>query len=322
MSQTLRALPVGMFGAVMGIAGLGLALRPAVALFRLPSWVSEFWVFAAAAALALLLAGYVLKLLRHADAVVEDFANPASLGFCAALPVGMTLVAGGLQPYALGPARALWFAGAALLVLMQVFALARWLRGGLELGQVNGGWMILFVGGLVLPSSGLPLGFTQPSAWFFGISTVAAPFVMGAVLFRTLFGPALPAGLRPSTFILLVPSALIFANGLALGLTRSPLIDGLFFVSLPLAAALLLSARNFLSWPFGASWWAFTFPLDALAVAAVRFAQLQPTPAARVLAAATLILATLIVALVLVRTLLAFLGGTLFVPPAPPPAKP
>jgi tellurite resistance protein len=308
-----------MFGAVMGLAGLGLATRSAADPFGLPAWLAEVWVFLGAAALAVLVAAYLAKAVRHPDAVRDELLNPATLGFCAALPVGMTLVAGGLQPYALEFARGLWIAAAALLTAMKLFALSRWLQGGLELGQVNGGWLILFVSGIVFPSSGLALGFPYASVWYFGFSAVAAPFVVAVVLYRTLFGPALPPGMRPSSFILLVPPALIYANGLSVGLSSGPLVNGIFYAALPLAAGLLLASRNFLSWPFGAPWWAFTFPLDALAVAAIRHAQLHAMPGWRLLAAAALILATAVVLLVLVRTILALLRGTLLVPPAPPP---
>jgi tellurite resistance protein len=320
MAQSIRALPIGMFGAVMGLAGLGLASRGARTMFGLPAWLPEVWVWLGAAVAAVLVAGYAVKLLRHPDTVRDELANPATLGFCAALPVGLTLVAGGLAPHAEEFAILLWIAGAALLVALQLFALSRWLQGGLDLAQVNGGWMILFVGGIVFPSSGLALGLGRPAAWFFGASAAAAPFLMLLVFWRALFGPALPHALRPSNFILLVPPALIYANGIALGAGSGAFMDGLFFAALPLAAALLIASRECLSWPFGAPWWAFTFPLDALATASVRYAQQHPGGAWQVLAAATLVLATAVVVLVLARTLIAFARGSLLQPPPGRPA--
>jgi len=79
----------------------------------------------------------------------------------------------------------------------------------------------------------------------------------------------------------------------------------LFYLALVFSAGLLLYARSCLRWPFGPAWWAFTFPLDALAYAAVRHAQQHPSPAWQAIAAATLCVATLFVAMVLVRTLAA-----------------
>jgi len=129
-----------------------------------------------------------------------------------------------------------------------------------------------------------------------------APLVMAILFYRAIAGPPLPDALRPTWFILLVPPSLIYANGLAL-YPQLGFLETLYFFALALAAALLLVSRRFLRWPFGPPWWAFTFPLDALAYAAARYAQDHPTPLWRALCAATLLLATFYVALVLVRTL-------------------
>ena len=69
------------------------------------------------------------------------------------------------------------------------------------------------------------------------------------------------------------------------------------------AAALLFVSRGFARWPFGPAWWAFTFPLDALAYSAARYAQDHPSPLWRGVCAATLLLAMAAVLIVLLRTL-------------------
>ena len=114
--------------------------------------------------------------------------------------------------------------------------------------------------------------------------------------------PPFPDGFRPTWLILLVPPSLIYANGVAL-YSQLVFLEPLYFFALALAAALLVVSRGFARWPFGPPWWAFTFPLDALAYAATRYAQDHPAPLWRALCAATLLLATFSVALVLVRTL-------------------
>ena len=195
-----------------------------------------------------------------------------------------------------------WWSGAVLLFCMQVWGVARVLQGGVELAQINAGWMILFVGGIVVPGGGIALGHFEASRFLFGVSAAATPFVMGLVFYRAVVGPALPEVLRPSWFILLVPPSLIYANGLALYPDFQPL-ENLYFLAVILAVALLVYARKFLRWPFAPAWWAFTFPLDALAYAGVRYAQDHPSPLWRAIAAAALVLATFFVALVLARTL-------------------
>ena len=304
--MNLRDVHVGMYGAVMGLAGLGLSARSAATVLpgyvRAPAYVTEPWVALGALALLILLPLYIAKLVRHPAAVRDDFVNPLTLGFCGALPVGMTLVAGGIAPYWFSAANLLWWAGAALLLGFQVWTLYRWLLGGIALEQVNAGWLIVVVGGIVAPGPGIALGHVDASHFLFGVSAACAPLLMALLLYRAIVGQPLPERLRPSWFILLVPPSLIYANGLALFPDFVPL-ENLYYLALVLAAALLIYARGLLRWPFSPAVWAFTFPLDALAYAAARYASDHPTALWRALAALTLVLAALFVLLALWRTL-------------------
>ena len=305
--RIFRHLHVGFYGAVMGLAGLGLTARSAAPLFpgtfRAPSYFTEPWVAAGVIALVVLLAAYTIKLIRSPSAVKDDFLNPLTMGFCGALPVGMSLVAGGIGPYAPQAGSCLWWTSFALLLAFQAWGLLRLLSGGIELAQINAGWLILFVGGIVLPGPGISLGHDEAARFCFGVSASIAPLLMATLLYRAITGPALSAALRPTWFILLVPPSLIYANGVAL-YPDAALLELLFPFALVLAAALLAYARRLAQWPFGAPWWAFTFPLDALAYAAVRYAQEHASPLWKSVAGVTFALATIAVAGVLIRTLI------------------
>ena len=305
--MNLKQVHVGFYGAVMGLAGLGLTARAAAPLFpgtiRAPAYFTEPWVLLGTLALAILLPAYLLKLLRFPAAVRDDFTNPLFMGFCGALPVGMSLVAGGLAPYSFPVADALWWIAFTLLLVFQIWALVRWLSGGIELAQVNAGWLILMVGGIVLPGAGIALGHDEASRFVFGISASAAALLMPLLLYRAFAAPALAPALRPSWFILLVPPSLIYANGVAL-YPDAALLELLYPFALVLLLALLVYARHLARWPFGPPWWTFTFPLDALAYAAVRFAQEHPSLLWKSVAGITLALATIFVSVVLIRTVI------------------
>jgi len=304
----LKDVHVGMYGAVMGLTGLGLSARAAApvlpGVFTAPAYFTEPWVLLGALALLILLPLYLLKLFRYPGEVAKDFTNPALLGFSGALPVGMFLVAGGIGPYAPFLGSVLWWTGFVLLAALQVWALSRFLSGSIELAQVNAGWLIVLVGGIIAPGTGIALGHAEAARVIFGVSAALAPLVMALLFYRAVLGAPLPAPLRPSWFILLVPPALIYANGMLL-YPGSTLLENLFFASLVLTASLILVSRRLFEWPFGAPWWTFTFPLDALAYAAARYAQDHPSMLWRAVCAATLALATLAVGLVLVRSLAA-----------------
>jgi tellurite resistance protein len=295
---------VGAFGAVMGLAGLGLSARAAATVFpgfvRAPAYFTEIWVAFGLVALLILLPSYLLKLIRYPQAVKEDFTNPSLLGLCGTLPVGMTLVAGGIAPYSAFIGNLLWWTACALMLAFQIWALVRWLSGGIELAKLNAGWLIILVGGIVVPGPGIPLGHIEVSRFFFGVSATIAPLLTALLLYRAMAAAPLPEALRPSWFILLVPPSLIYANGMAL--FSLEFLEILYFSGLVLALALLVYARDFLRWPFAPSWWAFTFPLDALAYAAARYAQGHPSLPWTLLAAAALAVATLFVVVVLWKT--------------------
>jgi tellurite resistance protein len=301
----LARLPIGFYGAVMGLAGLGLTARASAPLFpgvvRAPAYFTELWIWLGVLAFAVLVPSYLLKILLHPKAVAEEFTNPAQLGFCGALPVGMSLVAGGVAPYWFAAAVLLWWISFALMLAFQAWALLRLLSGGMKLEQLNGGWLIVLVGGIVLPGPGIALGLVEPSRFVFGVSMAVVPVLVALLLYRAAFGTPLPEVLRPSWFILLVPPSLVYANGVALYEFR--FFENLFYFGLVLAVALLAYARNFLRWPFAPTWWAFTFPLDALAYAAARYAQEHPGPLWTAVAGACLALATLFVVICLWKTL-------------------
>ncbi|MGH8742268.1 MAG: hypothetical protein ACREUN_15215, partial [Burkholderiales bacterium] len=291
---------------VMGLVGLGLTARATATVlpgvFRAPAYFTELWVLLGVLAFVVLISLYFLKILRYPGAVKQEFLDPLQLGFCGALPVGMALVAGGVAPYLPSLGSVLWWTGVVLLVSFQVWMLLRWLTGGIELAKVNAGWLIVMVGGIVVPGPGIALGHAEASHFFFGVSAAVAPMLMALLIFRVVTGPPLPEALRPSWFILLVPPSLIYANGLAL-YGEAVFLENLFYFSLVLAVALLAYSRGMRRWPFGPEWWAFTFPLDALAYAAARYAQDHPSALWRGVAGATLLLATLFVVLVLWRAL-------------------
>lgn len=290
----------------MGLAGLGLSARAAAPLFpgvvRAPAYFTELWVALGVLAFLLLLPAYFVKLARYPATVKEEFINPMTLGFCGALPVGMSLVAGGIAPYSPFIGSALWWISFWLLLAFQAWALLRWLSGGIELAQVNAGWLIVIVGGIVLPGPGIALGHVEASRFIFGISAVAAGILVPLLIYRAMVAPPLPEVLRPSWFILLVPASLIYANGLAL-YPGADFLENLYFFGLVLAVALLIYSRDCWRWRFGVPWWAFTFPLDALAHAAARYAQDHPSAVWKSVAGAALALATLFVVMVLWRTL-------------------
>jgi tellurite resistance protein len=308
----LARFPAGLFGAPLGLAGLGLVLREAARDWPVPPLFAEFWVFVGAFAFCACVCAYAAKWVRQPGAAREELADPTRMCFVSALPVSGGLVAGGLAPYSIGAAHVLWWLSALLFVVLQVLGIARWLRG-VELAQLHGGWMIMLLGGLVFPPSALALGNIEMARFMYGAAIIAAPFVVGMIFFRIVTGPPLPDALKPTCFILLVPGGLLYANYPSMS-GEVPLyaLAGTLYCGVMLLAGLLLFARNCARWPFGPPWWAFTFPLDAMAAGAVQHGRQHPGAGPEALAAILMALAVTAVTVVLVRTLTALARGKLW----------
>lgn len=308
----LARFPAGLFGAPLGLAGLGLVLREAAKDWEVPPLFAEFWVLLGAVAFAACVAAYAMKWAKNASGAREELFDPLRMCFVSAMPVSGGLVAGGLAPYALPVAHWLWWVSAVVFVMLQIIGIARWLSG-VELAQVHGGWMIMLLGGLVFPPSAVALGHLEMARFMYGAAIIAVPFVVGMIFFRVVAGPALPDALKPTCFIMLVPGGLLYGNYPVIsGEVPLYVLAGTFYCGVMLLAGLLVFAHKCFTWPFGPPWWAFTFPLDAMAAGAIQHARHVPGPGSHVMAAVLLAMATLVVAVVLLRSLVALARGTLW----------
>jgi tellurite resistance protein len=323
VAQSVRFMPVSIFGAVMGVAGLALVSRNAHQVLGVPNWMAASFGVLAMLMLVGLLVAYALKWVRHRAEVIAEFANAGQLAFFGTVPIALaltagcvTLIASDFTPALTRVALLLWWIACALWAVLAPIALARWLRGGVELAQVNTGWMIMLIGPVPMAVGGLAAGELESARVMFGIGLVFSSLVMVLAFIRTIIGPPLPLGVRPMSFVLLVPMGLVYALAPSLwDVPNSYLLETLFYFEIMLAVALFIASRDWMQWPFTPAWWGLTFPLDALAAAALAYAKFNSGVLPTALAWITWGIALAVVMVVLVRSLVAFAGGTFFGPP-------
>jgi tellurite resistance protein len=314
-------LPARLFAAVMGLAGLSLAWRGAAEVLPVPSWIGEALGALSLAIFLILAAGYLAKLVRAPETIRAEFDHPVQGSFIATISVSLLLLGGILRPWVFALADLVWMAGAALQLLLALGLSYRWLRQRPDIGQVNPGWFIPTIGNIVAAITGAPLGHTELGWFFFAVGLLFTAILYPVMLYRLIMHDTLPPALQPTLWILIVPPALIFLASLALGGAFDGVAQGFFSLALLVAFLLAIRLRQFLALPFAASWWAYTFPLDALAVAALRYHEGLGAGFSLALAIALLATATLVVAAVFGLTLRALKDGTLL-PAAPPVPNP
>lgn len=311
----LAHLPVTVFAMVMGVSALGLAWRKAASTLGLPAMAGEALVALACVLFVLAAGAYALKAIRFPQAILGEFNHPIRSSFFATISISLLLLASGLHPYAAPAGTALWAAGAVLHLAITVRVFARWIVHKHELAHANPAWFIPVVGNIIVPILGVKLGQTDVSWFFFSVGILFWLPLLAIVLNRVIFHDDLPPRLVPTLFILVPPPAVGYLAYTGLIGGTDPFATVLVNVALFITLVLLVMAPRFIRLPFAVSWWAFTFPLDAAALAALEHAHRHPgNPIAGWAAPVLLALATVVVAVVLARTVGGTLKGTLFVP--------
>lgn len=258
--KPFQRMPPAVFPVIMGLFGLGLALRRGADVIGYPVAIAEMalgaisllWIFA--------VLGYALKLSQRPGVIMEDLAILPGRAGLAAMSLGLFLFSTTVLPYSTALASALMFAGLGLhLVLAGLIILA--LRRGPEEGRhVTPVWHLNFVGFILAAVTAAPLGYTSLAGMIL-IATMAIAAVIWGVSLVQLIKRIPPAPLRPLLAIHLAPASLFGTVALALGLHGLAVAAGLLGAAI--LGALLVTAKWITGSGFSALWGAFTFPLAA-----------------------------------------------------------
>ena len=313
-AYSIRQLPINLYGAVMGLAGMALAWRLAVPAFGAPAAVGEAMGFFALAVFAAHSAGYLGKLALHPGAVRDEFNDPVSGNFFGQFAISLLLLSSVLMPYGQAFAQALWTAGIAVTLALGLLTGSRLLKGKLAAAHMLPVWIIPGVGVLDIGVT----GGHMPMAWAGEINLLAmavgamvALVLWTLIIHRLAHGEPLPERLRPSLMILLAPFAVGFLAWVNVFGQVDRFAGALFYFALFVFA--VVSPKVFRrDVPFSPGWWAVSFPMAALASAGIIYAQARGGAVLQGLAGLLLVALTVVLAVLTVRTLHWVFSGKLF----------
>lgn len=311
--SSIRHLPVNLFGAVMGLSGLALAWRLASHSLGMPAVIGEAIAALALGVFVLLAGAYLVKLLRHRDAVRAEFAHPVIGNFFGTIAISLLLLSSLAQPYGAVAAQALWSLGSAAALLLGYDVATRLLRGN---GSPQNAVPALLIPGVAALDIAVT-GAHMPMAWAgelnlaaLAIGVVLALLLLSLIFARLVQQPALAAGLKPSLMILVAPFAVGFLAYTNIIGEVDRLAALLFYFGL--FAFLLVAPKVFRrDVPFVPGWWAISFPMAALSNAALKYAEAHATLPLTILAGLLLAVLSLAVAVLALRTLQSLFGGSL-----------
>jgi len=314
-SNWLMHVPIPLFALVMGTAGLGITWRKAHHVLGAPAEVGEIVMAVAAVSFVLITILYAFKFFFHAEEVMAEFNHPVRSSFFPAFSISLLLLSLGAEPYSHTAMFWLWAVGSGLHLIFTLRLLGRWIVHNHQITHSNPAWFIPVVGNVLVPLPGVRLGYDEISWFFFSIGIVFWILLFTIVFYRIVFHDQLPAKFVPTLFILIPPPAIGFLAYVAL---NGGVVDGFAHVLVYFALFITLlnvtMVRQFVRVPFFVSWWAYTFPLAAVSVAAMEFHRLKGYDEMSIICMTLVGVTSVVVVSVFLRTMLALFQGKLFVP--------
>jgi len=319
------AVPASFIGLVLGLVGLGDCWRVAAKPWGYPHVIDEAVMAVAFAVWVLVMALYIGKWLWARDEAIAELNHPVQNCFIGLSGVATMLAAVAIAPpHSTGLPLALAVVGGAITLAYGVYFTARQWTGereletaspALYLPTVAGNFVTAFVSGY--------FGHEALGELFLGAGMLSWLALESLISHRMTFVKAMAPPMRPAMGIMLAPPvvgclAYLFVTGGVSGTKPDLFAQALLGYGLFQMALLLRLLPWIAKQPFGASYWAFSFGVTALAFDAIVFMLRGQTGYIEWLCVALFVLANLTMAILIVGTLWRLTQGKLL----PPRLKP
>lgn len=313
-TASIRNLPVNLFASVMGIAGLSIAWRHASHEFGVSLLISEAAGIVASILFVLLGAGYLVKAVKHPDAVLAEFRHPVAGNFFGTITIAILLLSSVAAQLNQTLAEAMWTVGTISTVALCFVIASRLLQGKIDAAHAVPAWFIPGVATLDIAVAGgtMPMPWAHEVNLFaLAIGTMIALLFFTMIMSRMIHHDPLPVAMVPSLVILMAPfevGFLAYTNFTQ----RVDAFSGLLFY-FGLFIFLTLAPKVFRRGiPFSTGWWGVSFPMAALATAALKYSMFVQAWPMQLVALLLLAMLSITIVVLFARTLHVLLDGRLF----------
>lgn len=269
MSQgRLKNFPVSFFSMIMGLAGLTIATEKVEPMLGLGNGFSLVLSILSLAVFLLLLTFYVIKIIRHKDAVIGEFNHPIKLHFFPTISISLLLLSVVFINENQLLSQILWVLGALLHLFLTLKIITMWIEHShFEIAHMNPSWFIPAVGNIIVPVAGTLYAPIEISWFFFSIGLMFWIILLVIFFNRVIFHQSLPNKLLPTLFILIAPPAVGVVSYFRLTKGIDNFSNVLYYFGLFLLLLLCFQIRKFTKIQFFLSWWAYSFPVAAITIA-------------------------------------------------------
>jgi tellurite resistance protein len=212
---------------------------------------------------------YGRKALKYFEEVKKDFNHRIRLNFFSAISISFLLLSIGFLGYWPFLAMIFWWVGVLLHTLLMFYTISFWIQHNFEIQFMNPAWFIPVVGNILVPVAGVEFMPRAFSYFYFAVGFFFWIVLFTIFLNRAIFHHQLPQKFIPTLFILIAPPAVGFIAYLHISQSLDNFAFFMLFLSYFFVLLILFLYKSFKKLKFFISWWAFTFPLDAITLASV-----------------------------------------------------
>ena len=315
IESRLSHFPVSFFSTVMGMAGFTIAISKAESIYHLEYAISQIFLSITMVLFVLLLFTYSLKLWKEKKSVIEELHHPIKLSFFPTVSISLILLSIALLHVNIELARVFWILGSSLHIIFTLYIMNAWIHHDhFNINHMNPAWFIPVVGNILVPISGVTLGYSDISWFFFSIGIIFWPVLLTIIYYRLIFHPALPGKLIPTFFIFIAPPAVGFLSYLQLNGDVDNFARVLYFSALFFTLLVFSQFRQFSKLQFFLSWWAYSFPLAAVSIATMVMYQKTQNYLFSVLGIILFCILTLFISMLIIKTIKAVLHKQICLP--------
>ncbi len=314
-TERVLNLPAGYYGMVLGTIGMGFAWRYASTIWPVTRWPGEILVTLAMVIWGLLTVAFITRAVRFPRSVLAEMRHPVMSSFVSLFPATTMLVAIGFVPWYRPLALILFTVG----VVVQL-GYAAWQSAGLWRGKhpeeatTPGLYLPTVANNFISAMACGALGFHDAGLVFLGAGVFSWLSLEPVILQRLRSAGELPAAMRTSLGIQLAPALVACSAWLSVnGGEADTFAKMLFGYGLLQLLFTLRLMPWYLSQPFNASFWSFSFGVSALATTGLHLGQSSPSGFFHAIAIPLFIFTNAIIALLLVRTFILLMQGKLLV---------
>ena len=313
-SNRLQYFPITLFASVMGLAGLSIVLLKMAHVFHFSVSWGVTLLYLVSAWFVVLNIIYGLKWIKYSEEVKAEYNHPVRMHFFPAYSICFLLFAIAFLSVNPMVSKITWWIGVVIHLLLLLRTLYSWFHKNYKLQSFNPAWFIPVVGPILVPVAGVQVANPEISWFFFSVGIIYWIGLLSILLYRVIFHDPLPSKLVPTLFILIAPAAVGFIAYIKLTHSLDPFSRILFYFGVFTVLMLVTMVDKFTKVPFFISWWAYTFPLDAITLATTLMYELTHFTFFKVLAGIFMAFTILIIGVVLIKTIQAVSRGQLCVP--------